>query len=179
MTVLAATTITAPPALAGQPGFTPWWQAPHPKLVHKLRREIRLRRDRAVDRAWKLGIILTPHRRERDTVDVPALEAMEARWHRRAHRYRAELRRRRPAYEALACIHSYEGSWWAYSPAGPYYGGYQMDPTFEQHYGADYVAIWGNADSWPVPMQTAAAYRATLEVGFTPWPNSAAACGLL
>jgi hypothetical protein len=177
--VLAATTFTAPPALASDPGFIPWWQAPQPKLVHKLRHEIRLRRDHAVHRAWKLGIILTTHSRERDTVDVPTLEAMDARWHRRAHAYRAELRRRAPVYEDLACIHGYEGSWWSYSPAGPYYGGYQMDPTFEQHYGADYVAIWGDANNWPAPMQTAAAYRATLEVGFSPWPSSAAACGLL
>jgi hypothetical protein len=41
------------------------------------------------------------------------------------------------------------------------------------------VAVWGDADSWPAPMQTAAAYRAALAVGFSPWPNSAAACGLL
>ena len=39
--------------------------------------------------------------------------------------------------------------------------------------------IWGDANSWPAPMQTAAAYRATLAVGFSPWPSSAAACGLL
>ena len=52
--MLAATTLTAPPALADDPGFIPWWQAPHPKLVHKLRREIRHRRARAVDRAWML-----------------------------------------------------------------------------------------------------------------------------
>ena len=80
-TVLAATTITAPSALASQPGFIPWWQAPHPKLVHKLRQEIRLRRDRAVYWAWKLGIILTSHNCERFTVDVPTFGAMDARWH--------------------------------------------------------------------------------------------------
>jgi hypothetical protein len=178
VTVLAATTINAPTVSADVGGFTPWWQAPHPKLVHELRTDIRLRRDHAVKRAWKLGIILHPHRRERLTVDIPTLEAMDARWHLRAHGYRLELRRRAPVYAALACIHSYEGSWWAYSPAGPYYGGYQMDPSFERAYGADYLSIWGDASSWPVPMQTAAAYRATLAVGYTPWPNSAAACGL-
>jgi hypothetical protein len=179
VTVLAATTITAPAVSAAEPpGFVPWWQAPHPRLVHKLRHDIRFRRDRAVARAWKLGIILHPHARERLTVDIPTLEAMDARWHLRAHGYRLELRRRAPVYAALACIHSYEGSWWAYSPAGPYYGGYQMDPTFEAHYGADYLSLWGDASNWPAPMQTATAYRATLEVGYSPWPTSAAACGL-
>jgi len=54
-----------------------------------------------------------------------------------------------------------------------------MSPTFERDYGAGYVAVWGDALNWPAPMQTAAAYRATRQVGYTPWPTSAAACGLL
>jgi hypothetical protein len=175
--VLAATAITAPNAIADTP--IPWWQAPHPKLVHELRQDIRLRRGHAVRRAWKLGIILTPVRRERYTVNVPTLEAMDARWHRRSHRYKLRLIKRAPVYAALACIHSYEGAWDAYSSAGPYYGGYQMDPTFEATYGPGYVQLWGDASSWPAAMQTAAAYHATRVVGYTPWPNSAALCGLL
>lgn len=175
--MLAATAFTAPNAAADQP--IPWWQAPHPKLVHQLRQDIRLRRSRAVKRAWKLGKILHPVRRERYTVDVPTLEAMDARWHARSHRYKLRLIRRAPVYAALACIHSYEGSWDAYSPAGPYYGGYQMDPSFEASYGPGYVQLWGDASNWPAAMQTAAAYRATRSVGYTPWPNSAALCGLL
>jgi len=179
--VLAATSFQAPTATAlawHSSGFIPWTQAPHPKLVHKLRQDIRLRRDHAVHRAWKLGIILTPGRRERLTVEPDDLRAMDARWHLRAHRYRVALRQRAPVYAALACIHSYEGSWSAYSPAGPYYGGYQMDPSFESHYGGEYMQMWGDALNWPVPMQTAAAWRATQEVGYSPWPASAAACGL-
>lgn len=176
-TVLAATAITAPNASAGTP--IPWWQAPHPKLVHELRQDIRHRRSHAVKRAWKLGIILHPTRRERYTVDVTALRAMANHWHRRSHGYKLRLIRRAPVYAALACIHSYEGSWDAYSSAGPYYGGYQMDPTFEATYGPDYVRLWGDASSWPAAMQTAAAYRATRAVGYTPWPSSAALCGVL
>ncbi len=172
--------ITAPTASASKPpGVIPWWEAPHPKLVHRLRQDIRLRRTHAVHRAWKLGIILTPHRRERLTVDIPTLEAMDARWHRRAHHYRAQLQSRAPVYAALSCIHSYEGSWSAYSPAGPYYGGYQMDPSFETAYGAKYVQLWGDASNWPAAMQTAAAWNATQVVGYSPWPTSAANCGLL
>jgi hypothetical protein len=175
--VLAATAITAPTAAADQP--IPWWQAPHPKLVKELRHDIRLRRGHAVWRAWKLGIILDPVRRERYTVDVPTLRAMDARWHLRAHRYKLRLIKRAPVYAALRCIHSYEGAWDAYSPAGPYYGGYQMDPTFEATYGPDYVQRWGDASNWPPSMQTAAAYHATRVVGYSPWPNTAALCGLL
>ena len=139
--MLAATSFQAPTALAAwqHDGFTPWTQAPHPRLVHKLRQDIRLRRDHAVRRAWKLGIILTPSRRERLTVDVDQLRAMDARWRLRAHRYRLALEQRAPVYAALACIHGYEGSWSAYSSAGPYYGGYQMDPAFEARYGGDYM----------------------------------------
>jgi hypothetical protein len=177
--VLAATTITAPTVLTSHPaGFIPWTQAPHPRLVHELRKDIRLRRDHAVTRAWKLGIILHPHRRERLTVNVTALRAMDARWRRRAHRYRVDIARRAGVYSALACIHRHEGSWWAYSSAGPYYGGYQMSPTFERRYGGAYMTVWGDALHWPAPMQTAAAWRATREVGYSPWPASSAACGL-
>jgi hypothetical protein len=178
--VLAATSFQAPTALAAwqHAGFTPWTQAPHPRLVHRLRQDIRLRRDHAVRRAWKLGIILTPSRRERLTVDVDQLRAMDARWRLRAHRYRLALEHRAPVYAALACIHGYEGSWTAYSSAGPYYGGYQMDPAFERRYGGDYMRLWGDALHWPAVMQTAAAWRATQEVGYSPWPATAAACGL-
>ncbi len=177
--MLAATSFQAPNAVALQPGgFVPWTQARHPKLVHELRQDIRLRRERAVHRAWKLGIILHPHRRERLTANVAALRAMDTRWHLRAHRYRLALRGRAPVYAALACIHRYEGSWRAYSSAGPYYGGYQMDPAFERRYGGTYMSLWGDARNWPASMQTAAAWRATLEVGYSAWPASSAACGL-
>ena len=66
----------------------------------------------------------------------------------------------------------------AYSSAGPYYGGYQMDPAFERRYGGTYMPLWGDALNWPAPMQTAAAWRATREVGYSAWPASSAACGL-
>jgi hypothetical protein len=177
-TVLAATAVTAPSAAAADQPI-PWWQAPHPQVVRKLRHQIRHRRAHAVRRAWKLGAILHPVHRERYTVSVSRLERMDARWHRHAQRYKQRLIKRAPVYAALACIHSYEGSWDAYSPAGPYYGGYQMDPTFEATYGPEYLRLWGDASSWPPVMQRAAAYRATRVAGYTPWPNSAALCGLL
>jgi hypothetical protein len=110
---------------------------------------------------------------------VSTLEAMDARWHRRSHSYKLRLIRRAPVYAALACIHSHEGAWDSYSAAGPYYGGFQMDPSFEAAYGPHYLRLWGDASSWPAAMQTAAAYHATRVVGYTPWPNTAAICGLL
>jgi hypothetical protein len=81
--------------------------------------------------------------------------------------------------DAFLCIHHYEGSWTANTGNG-YYGGLQMDSRFMQLYGADFVGRWGTADRWPSWAQLEAAARAhDSGRGFTPWPNTARACGLL
>jgi hypothetical protein len=80
--------------------------------------------------------------------------------------------------QAFACIHRYEGAWT--DPGAPYYGGLQMDLTFQQEYGSTYLRAWGTADHWPPGVQIAVAIRAFLSGrGFYPWPNSARRCGLL
>jgi hypothetical protein len=77
------------------------------------------------------------------------------------------------------CIHRFEGSWGADTGNG-YYGGLQMDMTFQRTYGADYLARWGTADQWPAWAQMEVAERAYRSGrGFWPWPNSARSCGLL
>lgn len=78
---------------------------------------------------------------------------------------------------ALMCIHRYEGSWT--DPAAPYWGGLQMDISFQSTYGPEFLARWGTADHWPVWAQLQAAERAVAVRGFTPWPNTARYCGLL
>ena len=81
--------------------------------------------------------------------------------------------------QAFLCIHNYEGAWTSNTGNG-YYGGLQMDWSFMQRYGAEFVRQWGSADNWPVGAQLAAAARAHASGrGFTPWPNTARACGLL
>jgi hypothetical protein len=81
--------------------------------------------------------------------------------------------------QAFLCIHSYEGAWTSNTGNG-YYGGLQMDWGFMRAYGAEFVRQWGSADNWPVGAQLAAAARAHASGrGFTPWPNTARACGLL
>jgi hypothetical protein len=76
------------------------------------------------------------------------------------------------------CIHRFEGSWT--DPGAPYYGGLQMDWTFMNTYGGDYLRAWGTADHWPPAIQIAVAMRAYLSGrGFYPWPNSARLCGLI
>jgi hypothetical protein len=80
---------------------------------------------------------------------------------------------------SFMCIHRYEGSWTAKTGNG-YYGGLQMDLTFQGLYGADFLRLWGTADNWPRWAQLDAAVRAYQSGrGFEPWPNTARACGLI
>jgi Transglycosylase-like domain len=79
---------------------------------------------------------------------------------------------------AFLCIHRFEGAWTSNTGNG-YYGGLQMDRRFMVTYGHDFVGRWGTADNWPVWAQLEAAARAYPARGFTPWPNTARACGLL
>jgi len=80
---------------------------------------------------------------------------------------------------SFLCIHRYEGAWNSNTGNG-YYGGLQMDLTFQGRYGADFVRLWGTADNWPSWAQLQAAVRAYQSGrGFWPWPNTARACGLI
>jgi hypothetical protein len=84
-----------------------------------------------------------------------------------------------PLLQAFLCIHSFEGAWTSNTGNG-YYGGLQMDQRFMSLYGPQFEARWGTADHWPVWAQLEAAARAHASGrGFTPWPNTARACGLI
>ena len=86
-----------------------------------------------------------------------------------------------PAYlqSAFLCIHHYEGAWTSNTGNG-YYGGLQMDWSFQNLYGPDYMQRWGTADNWPAWAQLRVAVRAyRAGRGFYPWPNTARACGLI
>jgi hypothetical protein len=147
-------------------------------VVAQLRAQIRDNRAKAVGRARWLGILLSAGHAEDSTTSIPYLTWMRDLWHRRAMHYGHALQPRLPVYWNLLCIHKYEGSWTAYSAAGPYYGGLQMDESFMAHYGAAFLARFGDARHWHPGLQVAAAYRAVQTVGYSPWPSSAAACGL-
>jgi hypothetical protein len=80
---------------------------------------------------------------------------------------------------AFLCIHRYEGAWDSNTGNG-YYGGLQMDQSFMLHYGRAFFTRWGTADRWPAWAQLEAAARAhSSGRGFSPWPNTARACGLV
>jgi hypothetical protein len=98
-------------------------------------------------------------------------------WRKRAVHHRRKAHRP-PHHAAWQCIHRFEGRW--NDPDPPYYGGLQMDLTFQRRYGGELLVDKGTADNWtPVEQMWVAerAYRAGRS--FRPWPNTARHCGLI
>jgi hypothetical protein len=98
-------------------------------------------------------------------------------WRKRALRHRRKAHRP-PHHAAWRCIQRHEGRW--NDPNAPYYGGLQMDISFQRTYGGDLLRRKGTADKWtPVEQMWVAerAYRSGR--GFYPWPNTARSCGLI
>jgi len=75
------------------------------------------------------------------------------------------------------CIHHYEGSW--QDSGSPYYGGLQMDLSFQRSYGYHFLASKGPANNWTPIEQMIVAEIAFNSRGFYPWPNTARYCGLI
>jgi hypothetical protein len=103
------------------------------------------------------------------------LRQLAGRWRRRAHsaRWRAK---HPPELRGWLCIHRYEGSW--ADSGSPYWGGLQMDLSFQQTYGGWLLRHKGTADHWSAFEQIWVAVRAARTRGFSPWPNTARDCGL-
>ncbi len=84
-----------------------------------------------------------------------------------------------PHLSSWLCIHRFEGSWAANTGNG-YYGGLQMDWSFQRAYGLDLLRRKGTADRWTPLEQMWVAERAHRSGrGFSPWPNTARSCGVL
>lgn len=150
----------------------------HARAVHHVKLLIHRRRHRAVRLAGSLGIRYRPHRVEAGHTDLGYLRYVARRLR---HRNRQYLAMRHWLFPKLLCIHHYEGAWDAYNPAGPYYGGFQMDAGFMASWGADKLRKYGGADAryWSPRDQLAVASRAARHIGFGSWPSTAAMCGLL
>jgi hypothetical protein len=83
-----------------------------------------------------------------------------------------------PHAAAWRCLQRYEGAWT--DSGGPYYGGLQMDLTFQRHYGGYLLRKKGTANHWTPLEQMWVAERALRAGrGFYPWPNTGRMCGLL
>jgi hypothetical protein len=77
------------------------------------------------------------------------------------------------------CIHRGEGAWNEDTDNG-YFGGLQMNISFQRSYGAYLLHIKGKANHWTPLEQMWVAERAFKSGrGFYPWPNTAHACGLI
>jgi hypothetical protein len=167
------TTATAPtPGL----GPNPWTETPRTRYLRE-----RARWNRFVAR--KLSK-LTRHARptvSRSKADFDSLLRYRL-WLRDAWRTRAERARHRahhpPHLTEWRCIHRWEGSWT--DPDSPYYGGLQMDLSFQRTYAPGLLRRKGTANHWAPFEQMWVAERA-LQAGrgFYPWPLTARRCGLL
>jgi hypothetical protein len=80
-----------------------------------------------------------------------------------------------PQLRVWNCIHHYEGSW--NDPNAPYWGGLQMDYSFQSAYGGWFLKHKGTADHWAPLAQIWAGVRAWRVRGFEPWANTAHICG--
>jgi hypothetical protein len=153
------------------------------RTVGSIRRDIRWTRRHAIRNARRAALPIPRHgHAERHAVTRADLVKILDKWDHRLNHYRAAYARRQPVLDNLHCIHTYEGAWDAVSDTVPtYYGGLQMDATFEATYGADVLAYRGGVDAnlWPKHDQLMVAYRGYKVRGYTPWPTAAAACGLL
>jgi hypothetical protein len=100
---------------------------------------------------------------------------LERRWRHVAHR--TWRRATHPPYfRDWLCIHRYEGSW--ADSGSPYWGGLQMDLSFQQTYGGWLLRHKGTANHWSPLEQIWVAVRASHSRGFSPWPTTARDCGL-
>ena len=102
------------------------------------------------------------------------------RWVRDLWRVRAVHARHRalhPPFRSIwLCIHRYEASW--HDGGAPYYGGLQMDVSFQLHYGRRLYRLKGTADHWTPLEQIWVAEKARRSGrGFSPWPSTARLCG--
>jgi hypothetical protein len=103
-----------------------------------------------------------------------AARRLAERWQRREH-HAWRLAHHPPALKDWYCIHRYEGSWTDHG--APYWGGLQMDYSFQSTYAPWLLRHRGTADHWTPLEQIWVAVRAWRARGFSPWPNTARDCG--
>jgi hypothetical protein len=163
---------TPPPAVTGHTIVS----TGHASPVQIWRSHARTARLSAQRRAGMVGYHVRFRAYEQHTSSIGYLRWLTVRFNGVAAHYRRAWNR---VYPHLMCIHSHEGAWTAYNPAG-YYGGLQMDWSFMHTYGADKLRKYHGHDAryWAPVDQITAAIRAVRSRGYTPWSTSAAACGL-
>ena len=137
-----------------------------------------IRHARAGTRRWRTVVLGRPpgdNSRSLAAHSVAGLRQIALRWRHREHAawWRAN---HPPDLQGWLCIHHYEGSWT--DGGSPYWGGLQMDLSFQAHYGSWLLRHKGTADHWSPLEQIWVAVRASHTRGFSPWPNTASYCGM-
>jgi hypothetical protein len=139
-----------------------------------------IRKQRAVAWHWQrvMGKRTSPTRYlERKLTSVTLLSLIRDHWRFEARKARSQARRP-PHVDAWLCIHGHEGAW--NDPGAPYYGGLQMDLSFQEAYGSYLLRTKGTADNWlPLEQMWTAEKALRAGRGFYPWPETARLCGLL
>ncbi len=137
-----------------------------------------IRSFRAGTRRWLTVIRGRPpvnRRRELAARTLVRLRWLANRWRHREHAVWWKANHP-PDFAAWRCIHRYEGSW--RDSGSPYWGGLQMDLSFQATYGRWLLRHKGTADHWSPLEQIWVAVRASRVRGFSPWPNTARYCGM-
>jgi len=141
-----------------------------------------IRRYRHETWRWQslMGVPRAPTSRAAETSDSDA-RAFRL-WTRNLWKHRAIRARRKaarpPHRSGWLCIHRFEGAWT--DPNAPYYGGLQMDISFQRTYGHELLRKKGTANHWTPLEQMWVAERAHRSGrGYYPWPNTARYCGLI
>lgn len=137
-----------------------------------------IRHARAGTRRWRTVVLGRPpgnNSRSLAAHSVSRLRQIALRWRHREHAawWRAN---HPPDLQGWLCIHHYEGSWT--DGGSPYWGGLQMDLSFQTRYGSWLLHHKGTADHWSPLEQIWVAVRASHTRGFSPWPNTASYCGM-
>lgn len=146
------------------------------KQIHALRAE-----------TWRWQALMRKERTpssfdERAAYGAAYLDWVRDLWYSRARE--AERQAENPPHrDEWLCIHRYErhpGQGWATYTGNGYYGGLQMDLSFQRIYGPELLRRKGTANNWSAVEQMWVAERAHRSGrGFYPWPNTARSCGLI
>ena len=119
---------------------------------------------------------------ERRIKDTAYLRWLRNLWQDRAAKAK-RLAQNPPHRRQWLCIHRYERhpeQGWATRTGNGYYGGLQMDISFQRTYGGELLRRKGTANRWTAAEQMWVAERAFRSGrGFYPWPNTARNCGLI
>jgi hypothetical protein len=168
-----STTTTAATTTAAAPNVPSPWEAREARIWLR-----HIRHFRADTRHWMTVMRGRPPAnasRRLAAGSLARLRQLAVHWRRRAHRVWWHAKHP-PELGAWLCIHHYEGSW---ADAGsPYWGGLQMDISFQETYGRWLLRHKGTAENWSPLEQIWVAVRAARVRGFSPWPNTARYCGV-